>query len=125
MDSHQLICYTVLAMFEREPPGIQNRGHDDQEHTDLKPLFRLGQIVGTQGALRALTEARQHPVELLARHVTGDWGDLPEEDREENRLSVEKGYRVFSSYRLQTGTKVWVITEWDRSVTTLLLPSEY
>ena len=112
-------------MFEREPQDIESRGHDDQEHSDLQPLFELGQIVGTPGALDALTEAGQYPAELLVRHVTGDWGDLPEEDVAENELSVERGLRVFSSYRLETGTKIWVITEWDRSVTTLLLPSEY
>ena len=72
-----------------------------------------------------MAEAEQPPIELLVRHVTGDWGELPDEDREENERSVDQGLRVFSAYRLQTGVKVWVITEWDRSVTTILLPEEY
>jgi hypothetical protein len=72
-----------------------------------------------------LIEAEQNPVELLARHVTGDWGDLDDEDKKENELSVKEGFRILSAYHLETGAKVWVITEWDRSVTTLLLPDEY
>ena len=90
-----------------------------------KPLFDLGQVVATPGALQALGEARQGPVEFLARHVTGDWGVVCEEDKAENELSVREGFRILSAYRLRTGVKVWVITEADRSATTLLLPSEY
>ena len=90
-----------------------------------KPLFALGQTLATPGALSALAEAEQEPMELLFRHVTGDWGDLPEEDIEENRLSVEKGFRVFSSYKLETGARVRVITERDRRPTTILIPQEY
>ena len=75
--------------------------------------------------MQALEEAGQHPVELLARHVTGDWGDLCDEDKAENELSVEQGFRILSAYELQTGTKLWVITEADRSATTFLLPDEY
>lgn len=110
-------------MGEREP---KNSGEGSQPEEEIpEPLFDFGQVVGTPGALQAMDEAEQNPFGLLLRHVTGDWGDLPDEDIEENRLSVEKGYRVFSSYELETGNKVWVITEWDRSVTTFLLPSEY
>ena len=90
-----------------------------------EPLFDLGQVVGTPGALRALDEAQQGPVEFLARHVTGDWGEVCEEDAAENELSVRQGFRILSAYRLCTGVKIWVITEADRSTTTLLLPSEY
>ena len=110
-------------MRERESRTSPDRGQ--VEDSGPRPRFGLGQVVGTPGALRALRDSGQHPAELLIRHVTGDWGNLPEEDRAENELSVEKGLRVFSSYKLQTGTKVWVITEWDRSVTTVLLPEEY
>ena len=95
------------------------------EGNDPKPLFELGQIVGTPGALQVLQEAEQEPFELLLRHVIGDWGDMSDEDKEENELSVEKGFRIFSAYKLKTGVKVWVITEWDRSATTILLPDEY
>jgi hypothetical protein len=101
------------------------KGDQPDQDSELKPLFNLGQIVGTPGALQALTEAEQNPFELLHRHMTGDWGDLDEEDKEENVLSVEQGFRILSAYKLETGTKVWVITEWDRSATTILLPGEY
>lgn len=96
-----------------------------EKDIDPKPLFDLGQVVGTPGALRTLRDAEQLPAGLLDRHVTGDWGDLPDEDKAENDLCVEKGFRIFSAYKLQIGVSVWVITEWDRSVTTISLPEEY
>jgi hypothetical protein len=121
--SHWLICYTVTVR-EREPRTSEGTRHPDKD-SDPKPLFELGQVVGTPGALQALEDARQHPVELLTRHVTGDWGDLCAEDKAENELSVEQGFRILSAYKLGTGIKVWVITEADRSATTFLLPEEY
>lgn len=87
--------------------------------------FPLGRIVATPGAIVALEESGDSPAALLKRHVTGDWGELDEEDRRENELSVARGFRLLSAYALSTGTKIWVITEADRSATTLLLPSEY
>jgi hypothetical protein len=59
----------------------------------------------------------------LSRHQTGDWGEVPDEDKEENELSVKKGFRILSAYTLTNGEKVWVITEADRSATTILTPS--
>ena len=112
-------------MREQEPRIPEGGEQRDDEAGNPKPLFELGQVLGTPGALRALEEAEQHPLALLIRHVTGDWGDLCEEDIAENELSVERGLRVFSSYKLETDVKVWVITEWDRSATTILLPEEY
>ena len=88
-------------------------------------LFSLGQVVATPGALTALQKADQQPQEFLERHLQGDWGDLCEEDRQENALSLERGFRLLSSYRTHAGTKLYVITEADRSVTTILLPEEY
>lgn len=89
-------------------------------------LFVLGQIVATPGALRAMEENGVDPFNLLRRHADGDWGEVPKEDQLENQRSVENGYRVLSSYRLNArGDKVWVITEADRSSTCLLLPDEY
>lgn len=85
----------------------------------------LGQLVGTPGALDALEEAGVEPAKLLARHQRGDWGDLEEEDKRLNDAAVKEGDRILSAYILPTGVKVWIITEWDRSATTLLLPSEY
>jgi len=93
--------------------------------TAPQPRFALGQIVGTPGAIEAMEQAGQDPTELLTRHVTGDWGELDEEDRAQNDYSVKNDLRILSAYTLDNGIRVWVITEWDRSVTTILLPSEY
>ena len=95
------------------------------QKTERKPLFDLGQLVATPGALAALEKTGQTPMDFLSRHVRGDWGDLPEEDKAENELSLEKGFRLLSSYRTNANDKIWVITEADRSHTTLLLPDEY
>ncbi len=89
------------------------------------PEFPLGRIVATPGALRALEETNQIPFEFLARHQAGDWGDLCEADKRENEFSIQNGLRILSAYRTRNNTKIWVITEADRSVTTLLLPEEY
>jgi hypothetical protein len=85
----------------------------------------LGPVVGTPGAVGALQEAGENPATLLFRHVTGDWGELDEHDRQENEFSVANGLRILSAYMLTTGTRLWVITEGNRSSTTILLPSEY
>lgn len=87
--------------------------------------FSLGKLVATPGALAAFSNNAQSPLPFLKRHQSGDWGDVPEEDRRENDLSVRDGFRILSAYRLHDGTKFWVITEADRSVTTILLPEEY
>jgi hypothetical protein len=87
--------------------------------------FELGQTVMTPGADLAMRAAQQVPLEFLLRHKNGDWGELPEEDIRENEWSLENGARLFSAYQTRTDEKLWVITEWDRSVTTLLLPEEY
>lgn len=95
------------------------------------PLFELGQIVATCGAL----EATPHPriLAALARHACGDWGCVDPEDAETNRLAVAEGDRILSAYPIDDGRPcagfgencLWIITEADRSVTTILLPSEY
>jgi hypothetical protein len=87
--------------------------------------FELGQLVATPGALAALEQSSQQPGEFLCRHVSGDWGDLSEEDRKENEFSLVHRFRLLSSYKLRTDVKLWIITEADRSASTLLLPSEY
>jgi hypothetical protein len=91
----------------------------------LLARFSLGRVVATPGALKALGEANQKPFEFLERHQTGDWGELCEEDKRENEFSVRNGFRILSAYRTRNGVKLWVITEADRSATTLLLPHEY
>lgn len=97
----------------------------------LGPKFPLGQIVATPAAL----EVFNHPTNVadldslllvvLTRHVAGDWGDLDEEDRAANDHAAILGERLLSAYNLADSTRVWVITEADRSVTTVLLPSDY
>lgn len=89
------------------------------------PLFPLGQVVATPGALQALEEAGQRPEAFLNRHIVGDWGELDDFDRRQNDRAVHQGLRLLSAYRTMRGVRLWVITEWDRSVTTLLLPEEY
>ena len=85
-------------------------------------LFDLGDIFYTPGTGR-LTHRDMYVA--LARHHRGEWGDVGEADRQENDLSVKEGFRILSAYRGENGTKFWVITEADRSVTTVLLPEEY
>lgn len=88
--------------------------------------FPLGQIVGTPRALRELDKVRQAPWEyIVARHGQGDWGVIDEEDQRANDHDLATGGRLLSAYTLPTGVKVWVITEADRSSTTILLPEEY
>ncbi len=87
--------------------------------------FKLGQVVATPGALGACLAAEVAPSELLARHASGDWGDVPPEDARENEYSLKHGFRVLSSYPLPSGERIWIITEADRSSTCLLLPREY
>lgn len=89
-------------------------------------LFLLGQTVATPAALEALAAAETSPTELLSRHQSGDWGEVPPEDARENRLSVERGFRILSSYPVgEEDEIIWIITEADRSSTCLLLPNEY
>ncbi len=88
-------------------------------------LFPLGQIVATPGALEALEHAAINAMDLIQRHQSGDWGNVPLGDAEENMRSVENGWRILSSYPISDDQNLWIITEADRSVTTLLLPEEY
>ncbi|MGZ5516688.1 MAG: hypothetical protein ACXWJB_01445 [Limisphaerales bacterium] len=85
--------------------------------------FRLGRIVTTRNALERLT-----PDDILIgirRHQAGDWGDLPEEDRKENEGALAQGLRLLSVYESAAGVRFWLITEADRSATTVLLPEDY
>jgi hypothetical protein len=89
----------------------------------FKPRFALGRLVITQGAVLALK--REDVKTALARHLAGDWGDVDDHDKAENDLSLVQGFRLLSAYKTQAGVRFWVITESDRSVTTILLPEEY
>ena len=88
--------------------------------------FRLGQTTATPGAVEALQAEGMSPWALLTRHATGDWGDLDAHDKQVNEEAIADGNRIFSAYVLpKTQQKLWVITEADRSSTTILLPDEY
>ncbi len=93
--------------------------------TENKVLFDLGQTEMTPSAMEALEESNQLPNEFLAKHQSGDWGDVCEDDKRENDFSVREGFRILSSYKTNLGEKLWVITEADRSSTCVLLPEEY
>ena len=87
--------------------------------------FPLGEIVATPGALSVLEKSGQPPLLFLVRHARCDWGEVGKEDWLANDEGLENGGRLLSAYRTSLGERIWVITEWDRSVTTLLLPDEY
>jgi hypothetical protein len=70
---------------------LKNR-RSQMQQTERKPLFELGQLVATPGALAALEKSGQNAMEFLSRHVTGDWGEIPEEDKKENQFSLEKSF---------------------------------
>ena len=92
----------------------------------MKPLFTLGHVVATPGALAAIGVSGDDIFTYLARHQSDYWGDIDAHDRRENQLSLEEGFRLMSVYTLSiTGVKIWVITEAERSSTCVLLPEEY
>ncbi len=111
--------------------NIKNQGWLDRAHLGTKVTpntahrFPLGRLLTTPGAIEALEVTEESSMALFARHQSGDWGDLAEEDRQENEFSVRNGLRILSAYYLSDNTKIWIITEADRSATTILLPSEY
>ena len=95
-----------------------------------RPLFKLGQVVATPGALEKLGQAKQSVWEFLSRHAAGDWGIVNAEDQALNDAALKDGSRILSAYSLKTKKTIWIITEaaddqGKRAVTTLLLPDEY
>jgi hypothetical protein len=90
-----------------------------------QPRFPTGQLIVTAGVDELIRHGRLNPSAYLARHLSGDWGDLCDEDRRLNDTALRSGDRLLASYRVAPDLKLWIITEWDRSVTTLLLPEEY
>ena len=87
--------------------------------------FKLGDLLATPAALAALFRSGQMPLFFLARHARGDWGDVDAEDWRANDAAVRVGDRILSAYKTLTGETLWVITEANRSVTTILMPAEY
>jgi len=91
----------------------------------MNMTFSLGQILATPGALAALGESEETPAVFLARHALRDWGDVSASDKRANDAALRDGTRLLSAYRTARGAKLWIITEADRSATTILLPEEY
>jgi hypothetical protein len=87
--------------------------------------FPLGQVVATPGAMNALHRAGQAPAFFVQKHQSGDWGEVCPGDAKLNDEALQEGGRLLSSYSTLRGEAIWIITEFDRSVTTLLLPSDY
>jgi hypothetical protein len=94
-----------------------------RERVMIKTNFPLGQVVATPNALSQLAD--EDIRNALRRHAAGDWGDCDAADWRENELSLREGFRLFSVYHSIAGAKFWVITEADRSATTVLMPEDY
>lgn len=102
---------------------MRRNSNTNRPHTLTR--FTLGQTFITPGAEEALMIAGQTAIEFLRRHMSCDFGELSEDDLRENQLALRKGFRLLSNYRIGQGQRLWIITEADRSATTILLPSEY
>ena len=92
------------------------------------PKFNLGQVVMTSGVADQVARDSafaKFVADSLKRHASGDWGEIPEEDKKENEYSLDNRLRLFSAYEKKPFAKVWVITEANRSATTILFPEEY
>jgi hypothetical protein len=92
---------------------------------EVRPKFELGAVVATPGALELLQRVGKQPLDYIIRHLQGDWGELDEHDRLVNESALQHGGRLLSSYIVAGDERIWIITEYDRSASTLLLPSEY
>jgi hypothetical protein len=100
---------------------MEKKMNDDMDTTTIP----LGRVVATPGALLALKESHEGYVGYLARHAGRDYGDIRPEDWEENEFSPLRDLRILSGYTLRNGSQIYIITEADRSVTTILLATEY
>jgi hypothetical protein len=116
-----------LRVRETIGSGDDARAGRGSRNGSMKPLvlFGLGRLSATPGAIRTLTSAATDPVEYIARHLAGDWGELDAHDTAANDRALRLDERIISAYRLSNGEKIWIITEADRSATTIILPSEY
>jgi hypothetical protein len=91
----------------------------------METLFPLGRLLATPGVLEAAHQSGDNLLLFICRHAAGDWGDLSAADLKANCDALKEGTRLLSAYHLRDRTKIWIITEWDRSATTALLPEEY
>lgn len=94
-------------------------------NSNPRPRFSLGRTLATPGALDALAASGESAIKFLSRHVRGDWGEISDDDKFLNEQALLDGDRLLSAYRTSHDVKIWVITEADRSATTILLPDEY
>ena len=101
------------------------RQNSNTTRANIGARFALGETFITPGAQETLEISGETPIQFLRRHMCGDWGEISEDDARENELSLTEGFRLLSAYRTIKGQKIWIITEADRSATTILLPSEY
>lgn len=113
----------MAAEFEEKKDSPQANEKPPEGNTVIRALFELGRVCITPAAAEIVS------LELarisLRRHICGDWGELSPADQAENELSLREGFRLMSVYHTEGGEKFWIITEADRSVTTILLPSDY
>ena len=118
---------THLRVRETTGPGNGARAGRSSRNASMQPLmlFRLGRLCATNGAIRTITSAAADPIEYVARHLAGDWGDVDPVDAAANDRALQLGERIISAYQLADGGKIWILTEADLSATTILLPSEY
>jgi len=107
------------------PEETASMSHPATKAQGPAPKFPLGQTVATPGAMAAFKVTNEHFSQFLDRHARGDWGDVGADDARENDLSVAEGFRILSAYTLSDDTRIWIITEADRSSTCVLLPGEY
>ena len=96
-----------------------------QTANQVRPLFALGQTFATPGALLLMQGLKISPITLLTRHQQGDWSDMDATDQQSNTEAIRTKSRIFSAYKVSPVVKLLVITEADRSATTILLPEEY
>ena len=95
------------------------------ERTIIGAKFKLGTVVATRGVMAHIEDNAGVIFPYLKRHAKGDWGDACAEDKKTNEEALQIGNRLMSVYKLKDGKKIWIITEWDRSITTVLFPDEY
>lgn len=91
----------------------------------MSQKFSLGRLVATPAAIEALEASGEEAASYIARHASGDWGVVCDEDKQANDEALREGFRILSAYILQSGVRIWIITEADRSATTVLLPDDY
>ncbi|KPA90340.1 hypothetical protein ACMGT0_20210 [Pseudomonas sp. RHF3.3-3] len=130
LEDHWLQLRVVVVRKQGEPRGLKIMLRDevfDPEQPIPGIFFQPGRFVQSKGVHALVKQKLLDPSVYLSRHLVGDWGDLDDEDKQSNKQALEHGLRLLSAYKIDAAgeDKLWIITEADRSCTTLLLPSEY